>query len=48
MTPPASASRIGAVFLALKGLAVIAELAMAAAVLYAAATAVRYWAHISV
>lgn len=49
MSDPASPPDSGsALYLALKGLAVVAELAMVAAVLYAAVTAVRYWPHISV
>lgn len=47
MQNPAS-STASAFFLALKGLAVVAQLAMIAGVIYAAATAVRYWPSISV
>lgn len=35
-------------FLALKGLATVAELAMIGALLYAAATVLRYWPSITV
>lgn len=48
MQNKASPAEGHAVFLALKGLAYVAEIAMAAGVIYAAATAIRYWPHITV
>lgn len=48
MQKTASSSTVNALFLALKGLAAVAELAMVAGVVYAAATAARYWPSINV
>lgn len=46
--PKTASSTANVFFIALKGLAVLAELALVAAVVYGAATAVRYWPSISV
>lgn len=48
MDTPAASSAENSFFLALKGLAIVAELAMLAGVIYAAATAARYWSVIGV
>ena len=41
-------STVNVFFLALKGLALVAEAALIAAVVYGAATAIRYWPSINV
>jgi hypothetical protein len=48
MKQSTSSSTADVLFLALKGLAAVAELAMIAGVIYAAATAARYWPSINV
>jgi len=48
MPSPAASPTANLVFLALKGLATVAELAIAAAILYAATMAARYWSGIGV
>lgn len=48
MHQTASSSTVNMLFLALKGLAAVAELAMVAGVAYAAVTAARYWPSIGV
>lgn len=44
----ASSSTVNTLFLALKGLAAVAELAIVVGVIYAAVTAARYWPSINV
>lgn len=44
----AHSSSTNAFFLALKGLAAVAEIAMIAGIVYAGATAARYWPSIGV
>lgn len=46
--PSAPSQTAPVAFLALKGLATVAELAIAAAIVYAAAMAARYWSGIGV
>ncbi len=46
--PRTAASTVNVFFLALKGLAFVAEAALIAAVVYGAATAIRYWPSINV
>lgn len=48
MDTPAASSVENSFFLALKGLAVVAELALLVGVVYAAAMALRYWPAIGV
>lgn len=48
MSKTTSSSTVRALFVTLKGLAAVAELAMLAGVLYAAVTAARYWPTIGV
>ena len=48
MAPPTASSTANLVFLALKGLATVAELAIAGAIIYAATMAARYWSGIGV